>query len=41
MHLEALAVLKGYVVTSSTALMSNICAILRCRSDVLIDELAM
>lgn len=37
MHLKALAGLKGDVVASSTALMSDICAILHCRSDV--DEL--
>lgn len=38
MHRKALAGVKGYVVASSTALMSHICAILHCRSDV--DELA-
>lgn len=38
MHIKALASLKGDVVASSTALMSDVCAILHCRSDV--DELA-
>lgn len=38
MHLKALAGLKGDVMASSTALMSHVCAILHCRSDV--DELA-
>ena len=38
MHLKALAGLKGDVVAGSTALMSDICAILHFRSDA--DELA-
>lgn len=38
MHLKALAGLKGDIVATSTALMSDVCEILHCRSDV--DELA-